>query len=251
MKTIDYSYFIERYLSGEMDHAEREWFEKELEGNDALKSEIMLRKKTDEVLANQEILNLRMKLKTIKVAREEKETIKIVSKKAILRSAAVITILVVLGASFLITFKNQPPEAIYEKSFTIYNPGGIVRTAESDNSSIGIQYRKALDLYNKGEYELAIANLKEYLLSRPEHIEALLIYGIASIQTNNYDVAEESFRKIINDGNNLYIDNARWYLALSLMKSGDSEKAKTELNNIVESNSIYARKAKQILRKLR
>ena len=33
MKTIDFSYFIERYNAGEMSDAEKLWFEKELEGD--------------------------------------------------------------------------------------------------------------------------------------------------------------------------------------------------------------------------
>ena len=32
MKTIDFSYFIERYNAGEMSDAEKEWFQKELKG---------------------------------------------------------------------------------------------------------------------------------------------------------------------------------------------------------------------------
>ena len=33
MKTIDFSYFIERYNAGEMNDDEKQWFRKELEGN--------------------------------------------------------------------------------------------------------------------------------------------------------------------------------------------------------------------------
>jgi len=37
MKTIDFSYFIERYNANEMSDAERTWFRKELDGNDQLR----------------------------------------------------------------------------------------------------------------------------------------------------------------------------------------------------------------------
>ena len=55
MKTIDFSHFIERYIAGEMGEDEKQWFEKELEGNENLRSEVDLRKKTDLVLKNQNI----------------------------------------------------------------------------------------------------------------------------------------------------------------------------------------------------
>jgi hypothetical protein len=37
MKTIDFSYFIERYNAGEMSSDEEQWFNKELIGNDMLR----------------------------------------------------------------------------------------------------------------------------------------------------------------------------------------------------------------------
>ena len=59
MKTIDFSHFIERYIAGEMGEDEREWFEKELEGNENLRTEVNLRKKTDQVLKNQNVISLK------------------------------------------------------------------------------------------------------------------------------------------------------------------------------------------------
>ena len=41
MKTIDFSYFIERYNAGEMSESEKQWFLKELEGNEKLRNALM------------------------------------------------------------------------------------------------------------------------------------------------------------------------------------------------------------------
>ncbi|MBK8884836.1 MAG: hypothetical protein IPN67_21525 [Bacteroidales bacterium] len=65
MKTIDFSHFIEKYIAGEMGEDEKQWFEKELEGNANLRAEVDLRKKTDLVLKNQNIITLRNKLSVI------------------------------------------------------------------------------------------------------------------------------------------------------------------------------------------
>ena len=59
MKSIDFSYYIERYNAGEMSDAERLWFQKELKGNETLLAEVNHRKNTDEVLKNQNIILLR------------------------------------------------------------------------------------------------------------------------------------------------------------------------------------------------
>ena len=60
MKTIDFSYFIERFNAGEMSEAEKQWFQKELEGNEKLRNEVSLRKRTDEILKNQNVISLNM-----------------------------------------------------------------------------------------------------------------------------------------------------------------------------------------------
>ena len=71
MKTIDFSYFIERYNAGEMDEAEKEWFRKELEGNEKLRREVELRSRTDMILKDRDIMNLRNKLNAIEKQRKE------------------------------------------------------------------------------------------------------------------------------------------------------------------------------------
>ena len=73
MKTIDFSHFIERYIAGEMREDEKLWFEMELESNENLRREVDLRKKTDLVLKNQNIIALRSKLSEIEKKRKEAE----------------------------------------------------------------------------------------------------------------------------------------------------------------------------------
>ena len=71
MKTIDFSYFIERYNAGDMSDAEKEWFQKELEGNEKLRNEVILRKRTDVILKDKNVMSLRNKLAEIENATEK------------------------------------------------------------------------------------------------------------------------------------------------------------------------------------
>ena len=73
MKTIDFSYFIERYNANEMSDTEKQWFLRELEGNEKLRNEVNLRKRTDEILSNQNVMSLRSKLSEIE--RGEKKSV--------------------------------------------------------------------------------------------------------------------------------------------------------------------------------
>jgi hypothetical protein len=70
MKTIDYPYFIERFNAGEMSTSEKQWFLKEIEGNDNLRKEVELRRQTDAILRNQNVMSLRNKLADIESQRK-------------------------------------------------------------------------------------------------------------------------------------------------------------------------------------
>ena len=106
MKTIDYSYFIERYNAGEMNDDERKWFLKEIEGNEKLRIEINLRKSTDELLKNHDVISLRNKLSEIEKRRATLYSGN--SKKiAYMKYAAVIAGLVLIGRIVMFSGKKN------------------------------------------------------------------------------------------------------------------------------------------------
>src|SRR5659263_6867 len=99
MKTVDFSYFIERYNAGEMSETEKQWFQKELDGNEMLRNEVNLRKRTDEVLKNQNVMSLRNKLSEIEKTRKEvKIPVKNSNNPAYIKYAAVVAVLVLIGS---------------------------------------------------------------------------------------------------------------------------------------------------------
>jgi len=251
MKAIDYSYFIEKYITGEMTPKERLWFEKELEDNESLKREIELRRKTDQFLSRQDVINLRNKLAHIEKIRKERETIKISQRKVLLRSAAVAACFILIGSLYLAINKTTSSESILNKYFTVYNPGGTVRNSVATLSTYDVLYKKALEFYKQSDYKNAAELLKEYITNRPNHMEAYLIYGVASMKNNDFEEAAGSFLKIINNGNNLYIDNARWYLALCYIRLKNNEAARNHLSVIKESGNIYSARAEKILKRIK
>jgi hypothetical protein len=91
MKTMDFSYFIERYNTGEMSDLEKQWFLKELDENVELRNEVKLRKLTDKVLEKQNIITLRTKLSAIEERRKAKIYVRKTVKPVYMKFAAVIT----------------------------------------------------------------------------------------------------------------------------------------------------------------
>ena len=106
MKTIDFSYFIERYNSGEMSDDELIWFQKEIDGNDKLRNEIILRKHTDEAIRNQNIIALRKKLSEIEKQREINISVRTKKRTVYLKYAAAVTALIIIGSITMLSEKK-------------------------------------------------------------------------------------------------------------------------------------------------
>jgi tetratricopeptide (TPR) repeat protein len=164
-----------------------------------------------------------------------------------MRFAAAIAALILLGGGYFITTLKQSNEALYRRNFTAYQPPSVARSAETRYTD----FQRAMDLYKKSNFAAAASCLKNYLKSNPEESEAMMVYGISEMQVNNFPEAKTSFRSLLGNADNLYIDVAQWYLALCYVKTNEKNEAVRQLEAIIPSNSIYREDARKLLKKLR
>jgi TolA-binding protein len=249
MKTIDFSYFIERYNAGEMSESEKQWFLKELEGNEKLRNEVNLRKRTDEILKNQNVMSLRNKLSEIENRRKEvKNPVKDSKKTVFIRYAAVFAGLILIGSIAMFSGKNLNSEKIMKHYYKIYEPPTSQRSAESGTNA---DFNLALEFYNTHDYEKAAVLFNKVLENKPNDMQTVLLKGVANFEEKKYPEAKQSFVKVIDDKDNLYIDQAQWYLALCYLNTYETEKAKQLFKIIVKGDGIYKSDAKKIIRGLK
>ena len=249
MKTVDFSYFIERYNAGEMSESEKQWFLKELEGNEKLRNEVNLRKRTDEILKNQNVMSLRNKLSEIENRRKEvKNPVKDSKKTVFIRYAAVFAGLILIGSIAMFSGKNLNSEKIMKHYYKIYEPPTSQRSAESGTNA---DFTLALEFYNTHDYEKAAVLFNKVLENKPNDMQTVLLKGVSNFEEKKYPEAKQSFVKVIDDKDNLYIDQAQWYLALCYLNTYETEKAKQLFKIIVNGDGIYKSDAKKIIRGLK
>jgi TolA-binding protein len=252
MKTIDFSYFIERYNTGEMDTMEKKWFMKELEGNTMLQKEVTLRKRVDDSLVKHDLIDLRKKLATLEKTRKEKVNANESKKGVIVRFAASVAVMTLLGIMYyLISGGSGNRDKIYEASFSPYISSGVPRTAAVAAKDGDITFKAAMDLYNNGDYSAASSALTRYLSNNPEKTEAFFLLGVSEMGNNNFDNAIKIFSRLCIDKSNLFLDHSQWYLALCYIKTEKYSLAENELQAIINSGSYYNSKARKVLRKIR
>ena len=248
MKTIDFSYFIERYNAGEMSDSEIKWFQKELEGNEKLRKETILRKKTDVILDSQDILSLRNKLSAIEKKRESTVPVQNKGRRSPMKYAAVIAGIVVIGSIALFSGKNLTNEEIIDNYYKAYEPITNQRSLITESIS---DLDLAMEYYNAHDYRNAALLFNKVVASNPKDMQSTLLNGISNFENKEYPEAELSFGNVIEDNNNLYIDQAEWYLALCYLNTNETVKAKQILEAIKKEEGIYKNDARKILRKMK
>jgi tetratricopeptide (TPR) repeat protein len=248
MKTIDFSYFIERYIDGEMSESEKLWFRKEMDGNPGLRDEIELRRKTDEVLRRTDIINLREKLVNIEY-HVKSAKLHHSPWNEILRYAAIIAgVAVLAGGLLLIPRQKLDNDEIMEKYYSPYEPPSSSRSGSIAKNA---DYNLALEYYKVKDYQDAAVYFSKVVESEPGNMNSWLLNGISNFEISNYPEAKISFKTVVEDNNNLYVDHAQWYLALCNIKTGELKKAKELLLAIENSESIHSKDARKVLKYLK
>jgi tetratricopeptide (TPR) repeat protein len=248
MKTIDFSYFIERYNAGEMNEAEKTWFQKELDGNAKLREEVVLRKKADLALKSYDSILLRNKLTEIEKRRAEKVPVKHQKKHVTLRYAALVTGLIIISSILYFNSRNLSKDEIISR---YYKPYEGISTSRSQQYVNNTDYSIALEYYNVHDYRNAALYFSKVLSSDPKYMESVMHYGVSNYEVKNYPEAKKSFIKVIDNNDNLFIEDAQWYLALCYIQTEELKKAADQLTLIKKSESIYRKDAGKILRRMK
>jgi tetratricopeptide (TPR) repeat protein len=250
---LNYADFIERYLDGEMGKDELIWFEKELDSNPQLQKELALRRNVNIAILEKDVMELRSQLKEICSSPVLRETA--VRKKAValrrklLIAASFITIVVI--ASFFVLFlgnKSYSNEEIYAMYYRPYEASMNFRSADVN---INDELRAAMQYYENKDFRNALVLFEKILGDDPTRIGLNLYSGISHMEVKEYNDANRDFRKIIDDGYSLYIEQAEWYLGFCYLMIGDTEKARQEFGLIAAQDGFYKDKAVKVLDKMK
>ena len=248
---INYPEFIDRYLDKDLSGPELNWFEKELDSNSELQVELNLQKDLNEALGQDDILDLREKLNAIHEMVDpepnRKKIKKTFSENWVGIAAASAVILVAIG--FLLTNSINPVQTAEELFDQHYEPY-IIPTNYRSAAEINNVFHMALVEYGNQDYQKALLLFEKVLIKDESRMDVTLLTGISNLEIENYNKANNSFMKVIDQNDNLFIEQAEWYLALCYLKTGEQEKAHLQFGKIIADNSLYKEEAEDILKKL-
>jgi len=246
-KDFNYIEWIENYLDGDLSEQEVSEFHQLLETDKDFAQEFAFRKRINNALKEKEVIQLRQKMNAIhsRIHSKEPGTIirRLYSSRFTQLAAASVAILFVLFSYFrFIYHPSMNPDELFNK---YYQPEEAIMVTRSANFSDTLMF-EALKLYENEDYEGALRLFENEAGDIAVHFYS----GFAYIEINKFSEAINSFQKIIDHNDNIYVEQADWYIALCLMKSGDSDNAVARFSRIEMEKGTFAKNASDILKSL-
>lgn len=109
---------------------------------------------------------------------------------------------------------------------------------------------EALQLYEQGHYCEALGKFEKSHEERQATPSTLFYAGIACIETNRLEEAEQYLLMAAQQPDSAFSAQAQWYLALVHVKKDERKKAATYLTTLVRHTEAYKDKAQRLLNEL-
>ena len=230
-----YTPLIERFFDGELSPTEVKQYEELLETNEEFQKEVDLFEKAIKLLRLKNISDLKDSVQRIDASRS-----KSTSTVGWMKIAASIMLLAVVGMGFYSQkFSN---DNLYKDAYSPAND--YITNMDADLTSI----EKALELYNTKQYPEAVGAFTTIELSEPQNQIAKFYLGQSLLQMDQMEQAIKTLDKVSGD----YWSEAKWYVALALLKQGKEAEAKKILLDIMDADEdeAFVLKAERLQNKI-
>ncbi len=240
---------IEKYIDGELEGKELLNFETLLSTDHDMKQDYNLSLGINNSIMEEDVMALR---ETMDYMYQDEAKVKRIpstfSKRRFYYAAASTALL--LAAGGVMQHLQQPDLDSFAAFEKYYTPYEVSVTYRSGNLEIDRVLINALEHYEEQDYEEALVLFEEVLEYRQNDMAATLYSGISYMEEERYQKAAKSFNSIIENNDNLFIEQAKWYLAMCYLKTEKTDKAKIVLNEIIKEESYYKSEAKKLLKDL-
>jgi TolA-binding protein len=156
----------------------------------------------------------------------------------------------VIGAVFLIRalLISGDTQKLFSKYYEPFNAVSDITRGISSGGSIS--FNRAIENYKSGDYLAAETGFSKAMLNETTSLSPSFFLGITEIQLGNYPGAIDLLGGVASRQGE-YTKEARWYLGLAYLKSGNKLKASECFELLARSPGFYKDRSEKILRRLR
>jgi hypothetical protein len=243
---------IEGYIYNELSDEQITSFEAELSANKDLLAEINLIRSIDLAINENDVMQLRGSIQNIAAQiASEKQTERSFAghfkARKIIYAAVAASLIIMLSISGLLS-RQVSQDELYQKFYTTYPTTGINRSASMINDKT---MSEALQKIDNKDFRTAISLLQEVIERDQNNMVGHFYSGVSLQETGKYKSAIDEYQTVMIDKDNLFIEQANWYIGLCYLQTNENKKAYTQFKKIAENGGYYQLKAQAILRKMK
>jgi TolA-binding protein len=157
----------------------------------------------------------------------------------------------VAGVVFMVRFflPSSDTDRLFERFYAPMNlVSGITRGQEPVTDTLHLE--TAINYYRSGDYEKALDGFSKLGQGEIPEGNSLFYMGITRLAVKDYDGASTLLQKALSyEGD--YFKEAKWYLGLSYLKTGEKEKAAECFESLSQMPGYYRKSSQKILRLLK
>ena len=241
---------VDRYLHGDMSAEEKIVFERHLKEDPELAELLELQRELSDVLLDRDAQEFAGVLENVydTYAKNRKKNL---WRRPVFRATGIAaTVLVLLVSGYLI--KERAGKLPLNRAIVAkyYRPYDVPVNYRSPEGTLDATFRKAVEQYNNKKYDEAISLFEQVLKEDTTRMDANLMNGLSNFEVHQYNKADSSFNKIIKNRDNLYLQQAQWYLGFCFLMTNKNDKAVALYKKIIKQQGYYSKKAEKILRML-
>lgn len=243
---------IEGYIYNQLSEEQLASFETELSENKDLQSEINLIRSIDLAINESDVMQLRGSIQNIatQIASEKHTERSFAGKfktRKIVYAAVAASLIIMLSISGILS-RQASQDELYQKFYTTYQTTGINRSASMTADQALLE---ALQKYNNEDYKSAIILFNEVIGRDQNNMVGHFYAGVSLQETGKYNSAIHEYQTVMADKDNLFLEQANWFIGLCYLKTGDDKKAYNQFKKIAKNEGFYQLKAQAILRKVK
>lgn len=243
---------IEGYIYNELSDEQIISFEAELAANKDLLAEINLIRSVDLAINENDVMQLRSSIQNIagQIASEkqtERSFAGYFKARKIIYAAVAASLIIMLSISGLLS-RHASQDELYQKFYTTYPTTGINRSAGmiTDNT-----LTEALQKIDNQDYTTAISLLQEVIDRDQNNMVGHFYAGVSLQETGKYKSAIDQYQTVMINKDNLFVEQANWYIGLCYLQTNENKKAYNQFKKIAKNEGYYQLKAQAILRKMK
>ena len=214
----------ENYLHDNLTPAERTAFERDLAGDAQLRRTLQMERDLQTTFGDPAVHDLRATLAKMDAQTTEQRSVR--GRWTLRRIAAVVVVLLAVGVGLAVLL-NTPSDA--DRFASYYAPYELNLDVRNDATP-----NRALTAYQSGDYATAYQLLNELVNAEPNNALYQFLRGQSALATEQLDVARQDFTTLEARDDHLFVEQSRWYLALTLYRTGETDEARRVLESIPE-----------------